>query len=521
MSAASNPWHASESKPWLQWPRELPAMSECRATPEYHRLFNEERIRDMHKEIRSRVFAAAKSLHAPSNSVILLMGGTSADWDLYDTDVSKADFRQEAFFQYIFGVNEPDLFGVLDLATEETLLFVPETTDESERWNGTRRPLSYHTERYGVTDTLLTDDLHKTLQARGVKHLFTLKGVNHDSGSLTRTIPKFDGIEQYSNDDVQLHPLLTELRVFKTDREIEVLRIANLISSQAHVYVMRHIRTGLSEMQLEALYKAWCHFHGGTRHCAYTCICGSGENGSILHYGHAGRPNERILKDGDSCVLDMGAEFNGYATDITRSYPVNGKFTPDQRIVHDAVYDAQRQVIAALKPGVFYPDMHRLAERVIVTHLLKAGILHNGTVDEMMAAHIGSVFMPHGLGHLLGMAVHDVGGHSVGHTKSKEPGVSYLRLTRALQPRMFLTVEPGLYFNDPTLDKALRNPAQSKFINEQVLARFRGTGGCRLEDDVLITESGCENLTILPTSVEEIEETMAEAVEARKKANQQ
>lgn len=246
-------------------------MAECRATPEFHRLFDEKRIRDMHAEIRANVFAAAKAkLNAPANSVILLMGGQTEDWDLYDTDVCKADFRQEAFFQYVFGVNEPDLFGLLDLDTQESILFVPETTDDSQRWNGTRRPLSYHTERYGVTETLLTKDLDATLQKRGVKSLFTLWGQNLDSDLYTKTAPKFVGMDKYAEEKKSLHPMLVELRVFKTEKEIEVLRLSNLISSQAHVFVMRHIHAGLSEMQLEALYKSWCQFHGGTRHCAYT-----------------------------------------------------------------------------------------------------------------------------------------------------------------------------------------------------------------------------------------------------------
>ena len=135
----------------------------------------------------------------------------------------------------------------------------------------------------------------------------------------------------------------------------------------------------------------------------------------------------------------------------------------------------------------------------------------------MEAAFIGSVFMPHGLGHMLGMNVHDVGGYAPGLGRSKEPGVCYLRLGRSLEAGMFLTVEPGCYFNDPTLDKALANPSQAKFINAEVLKRFRGTGGCRLEDDVLVTKDGAENLTILPTSCAEIEEVIAEANKHRKK----
>jgi Xaa-Pro dipeptidase len=235
-----------------------------------------------------------------------------------------------------------------------------------------------------------------------------------------------------------------------------------------------------------------------------------------LHYGHAARPNERILEDGDTCVLDMGAEFAGYATDITRSYPVNGVFTPDQKIVHNAVYEAQQAVLKAMKPGVKWADMHKLAERVILTHLRAAGILVADSVEELERAYIGAVFMPHGLGHMLGLNVHDVNGKLPGDAPLTEPGVNYLRLTRELAEGMFVTVEPGVYFNDPTLDKALRNPSQAKYINVEVLKRFRGTGGCRLEDDVLITKDGAENLTILPTSVEEIEEIIADAKKARK-----
>ena len=150
-------------------------------------------------------------------------------------------------------------------------------------------------------------------------------------------------------------------------------------------------------------------------------------------------------------------------------------------------------------------------DSLIFLSVAQAGILHNGSVEEMEAAYMGSVFMPHGLGHMLGLNVHDVGGYLPGTVRAPEPGLCYLRCGRRLEAGMFLTVEPGVYFNDPTLDKALRNPIQARFINQDVLQRFRGTGGCRLEDDVLITEDGAENLTVLPTSIEEIEQVIAEA----------
>jgi len=503
-------------RPWLKWPHELPPISEARQTPEFHAFQDEERHRKMHKEIRDRIFAGVSVALSPSpNSAILLAGGTSVDFELYDTDVLKTEFRQEQFFRYIFGVNYPDCYGIIDLDKKETVLFITPGTDESERWEGERRPMDYYSKRFGMDATHPVSELDQVLQSRGIKDLFTLEGTNLDSGNATRTRPNFPGMEKYNEDKTKLYPFLAELRVCKTAEEIRLLRLANLVSSAAHVYVMRHARAGLVELQLESLFKAWCGFFGAARHCAYTCICGSGAHGSILHYGHAERPNERVVQDGDRVVLDMGAEYDGYATDITRSYPINGKFTADQKMVHDAVVDAQQSVIKALKPGVDYRDMHQLAERVILKHLLAAGLLQGGSVDELMSAHMASVFMPHGLGHLLGMAVHDVGGYLPGENRTPTPGLSYLRLGRKLQAGMVLTVEPGIYFNQPTLDKALRNPAQSKYINQDVLKRFLGTGGCRMEDDVLITENGAENMTILPTTVEEIEQVMAEANKIR------
>lgn len=153
--------------------------------------------------------------------------------------------------------------------------------------------------------------------------------------------------------------------------------------------------------------------------------------------------------------------------------------------------------------------MHRLAERVIVTHLIEMKVLYNGTVDEMMNAHMGSVFMPHGLGHFIGMNTHDVGGYTKGPAKSTEPGLCWLRTGREMEVGMCVTVEPGLYFNEPTLRKALANENQARFINVEAMAPFRNTGGIRLEDDVLITAEGIENFTILPSTVAEIEEVFA------------
>jgi len=351
--------------------------------------------------------------------------------------------------------------------------------------------------------------LEQVLQDSGLQHLYVIYGQNCDSDNWTDTsaIDALPSVKDGSRtvDRTTLYPIISEMRVIKSEKEQAFLRTACLVSSQAHTYVMRHIKPGLAEVQLEAMFRAWTSYFGASRHTAYTCICATGPNGATLHYGHAGRPNDRILLNGDMALLDMGGEYRGYATDLTRTYPVNGKFTQDQRAVYTAVLEAQRAVLGAMRPGVMWPDMHQLAEKVILSHLLKMGVL-NGSLEEVTAAHMGAVFMPHGLGHFFGLWTHDVGGYGPSHPeRSKELGVCYLRTSRALKAGMCITVEPGCYFNQPVLNKARQNEQQRKYLNEEVLERFKDFGGVRLEDDVVVTEEGIENWSIMPTDIDDIE----------------
>eukprot|EP00667_Euglena_gracilis_P008869 EG_transcript_8992 len=498
---------ASASRPWHAWPRELPRRGEPPPPlREYALMHDPAFLAAMAKEVREKVLAeACKAFPTIEGAAIVMKGGTSAEFDLYDTDVDKCEFRQELFFRYLFGLNEPDCYGVLDLQGGGAWLFIPDVSPSMARWNGEAHPPEWYTTRYGVQECHSTTLVASTLQNKGIRRLYTMKGTNSDSGLHFKHAPDFRGIDVFEVDDGPLYRLLEACRSIKTEKEIQMMRASVLVSSQAHVYVMRHIKAGLVEQQLEALFRAWTMYFGGSRHLSYTCICASGTHGSILHYGHAGRPNDRVLEKGDMVVLDMGAEYSGYGSDLTRSYPVNGKFTADQAAIFNAVRAAQVAVMEQMRPGVAWPDMHRLAERVLLQHLLDLGVLQGGAVDDLMAVHMGSVFMPHGLGHLLGLAVHDCGGYPVGTERPKEPGPCWLRLGRVLEKGMILTVEPGIYFNGPWLDAALGKPDQAKYINKEVLDRFRNFGGVRLEDDVLVTEDGIENLTVLPSTVEEIE----------------
>jgi Xaa-Pro dipeptidase len=275
---------------------------------------------------------------------------------------------------------------------------------------------------------------------------------------------------------------------------------------------MKQIRPGMKEYQLESIFLHYAYFCGGCRHTSYTSICGCGPNGATLHYGHAGAPNDRIVKDGDICLMDMGAEGRFYGSDVTCSYPANGKFTADQRVIYEIVLKAQYAVMRTLKPGVSFADMQDLTYRTILEGLRDEAKLLKGDVEEMMSCNLAAIFMPHGLGHMLGIDTHDVGGKpefSNEFEKQTRPGFAKLRLLRPLKQGMYITVEPGCYFIDYLVEQALADPIQSKFIHAERMKAFKGFGGVRIEDDVLITANGSVNFTRCPRSVSDIEGWMA------------
>ncbi|XP_042208348.1 xaa-Pro dipeptidase-like [Homarus americanus] len=359
----------------------------------------------------------------------------------------------------------------------------------------------------------MSDVLHQMTGATG--SVLTLRGVNTDSGKTTLEAA-FEGISQFRIDNSVLHDEIAECRVTKTKAELEVLRFAATVSAAAHRAVMRKIRPGMKEYQLEAIFQHHSYYHGGCRHQAYTNICGSGCNAAVLHYGHAGAPNARTVSDGEICLFDMGAEYYCYTSDITCSFPANGKFTEDQKAIYNAVLSASHAVMEAVKPGVSWVEMHRLSYRTMLAKLKEAGIVQ-GDLEDMMKVNLGAVFQPHGLGHLLGLDVHDVGGYLEDNPpRPQEAGFRSLRTARVLEENMVLTIEPGCYFIDHLLDQALANPAQAQFLVPEAIARFRGFGGIRIEDDIVVTADGMEDLAqgTIPRTVEEIEELMAEGQQA-------
>uniref|UniRef100_A0A3Q3WT95 Xaa-Pro dipeptidase n=1 Tax=Mola mola TaxID=94237 RepID=A0A3Q3WT95_MOLML len=435
----------------------------------------------MFAENRQRLCAGLKANDGlVPQSVVVLQGGEQKQRYCTDTDVL---FRQESFFHWAFGVTEADCYGVIDVDSGKSILFVPKLPESYATWMGEIFPKEHFKVKYAVDEVQYACDV---------------------------SLSVCTGLYILCSCSLFLDSVCVFSRLIKTNMELEVLRYTNRISSEAHKMIMKHVKPGQKEYEMESLFQHYCYKKGGMRHTSYTCICGTGHNASILHYGHAGAPNDKTILDGDMCLFDMGGEYYCYTSDITCSFPANGKFTADQRAIYEAVLKSSRAVMAAIKPGVKWTDMHRLADRVHLEELVKIGIL-NGSVEDMMKVFMGSVFMPHGLGHLLGIDVHDVGGYPEGVEHIDEPGLKSLRMGRLVQERMVLTVEPGIYFINHLLDEALADPKQSCFINSQVLARFRGFGGVRIEDDIAVTADGIELLTCVPRTVEEIEAFMADS----------
>jgi len=460
---------------------------------------------DMYAENRGKVVALMRERVGGNEGMILLQGGPSTT--RFDSD-HEPIFRQESSFAYLFGVKEPDVFGVIDLASGESTLFFPKLPDSYAIHMGEVRSASSFQNEYKVDNVHFHDAMLEIITEMNPKVLYTSHGKNADSGKYSQEAT-FPGIEDFRVDNGVLYDALVDCRVIKSTKEIDLLKHINSISSEAHCWILSKACPGMYEFQLESMFRHWGYFRGGCRHQSYTGICGCGANGAVLHYGHEGAPNDCLIKDGSICLLDMGAEYKFYASDITCSFPIQGTFTESQKVIYQAVLAAQFGEMRAMKPGVSYIDMHTLSYRIICEELLKIGILHNGSIDEIMEANIGATFMPHGLGHFMGIDTHDVGGRPKGHPKQTRAGFAGLRCCLVLKAGMVLTVEPGIYFNDYALDLAIANPTQAKFINQKVLKLFRGFGGVRLEDDVVVTETGIENMTHCPRTIADVEAVMA------------
>ena len=394
-------------------------------------------------------------------------------------------YRQDSDLWYLTGFAEPDAVLVLIPGRKhgETLLFCRERDPEREGWDGPRVGPEGAVDVLGMDDAYPIDDLDEILpgllegRTRVYYHFgrdteFDLKLI----GWLNRVRAQVRLGAQPPHEFLELGHLLDEMRLFKDREELVLMQRAADISVEAHVAAMRAARAGIHEYELQAELERVFRRHDGVP--AYCSIVGAGHNACVLHY----RDNRAQAKDGELVLIDAGAEFRGYAADITRTFPVNGRFTAEQRALHDLVGDAQRAALAQARPGVPYEAGHNAAVETLTEGLLKLGLL-KGALEKNIASGDYKRFYRHKTGHWLGLDVHDVGEYRI-------EGES-----RLLEPDMVFTIEPGLYIG-----------ADDTSVHE----KWRGIG-IRTEDDVLVTKDGHQVLTdALARSADEIEALMAE-----------
>ena len=396
-------------------------------------------------------------------------------------------YRQDSDFQYVSGFPEPEAVAVLIPGREygEYVLFCRERNAERELWDGLRAGQEGAIRDYGANDAFPISDIDDILPGliEGRDRVYSAMGSNsefdrHLMEWINAIRSKAHLGAQPPNEFVALDHLLHDMRLYKSSAEIKVMREAAQISARAHVRAMQASRPGLHEFSLEAELD-YEFRRGGAKMPAYGSIVASGRNGCILHY----QENDAVLKDGDLVLIDAGCEIDCYASDITRTFPVNGRFTPEQKAIYELVLKAQQAAFAAIGPGKHWNQAHEATVQVITAGLVELGLLQ-GDVEQLIQDEAHKAFYMHRAGHWLGMDVHDVGDYKVGGE------------WRVLEVGMTLTVEPGIYISPD---------------DHNVAKKWRGIG-VRIEDDVVVTRQGCEILSSgVPKTVAEIEALMAAA----------
>ncbi len=375
-------------------------------------------------------------------------------------------FRQESNFYYLTGFEEPESF--LLLAKGKTILFVRRRDPEKEIWEGERYGTEGALKIFGVDEAYPIDELESKLPEllKGTEE--TYYRIGHHEATDRKVLA---ALEKYrasqGRSGKPLSPLhdpaetLGEMRLFKSAEEAELLRKACRITAAAHKAAMVEVRPGMNEFEVEAMVDYYFRKNGCQR-VGYGSIIAGGKNATCLHY----RSNNEPLRDGDLLLIDAGGEHGYYTSDITRTFPVGRAFSKAQATIYELVLKSQKEAVAMCRPGTKLPDIHKHVCEVLTEGLLSLGLL-KGDRDELIKSSGFKRFFPHGTSHWLGMDVHDVGLY----LKNGEP--------RALEPGMCFTVEPGLYIQPNDLEAD---------------AQYR-TIGVRIEDDILITVSGHENLT--------------------------
>ncbi len=449
-----------------------------------------------------------KMLRAMVGEGLILFAGNEESSMNYSANTYH--FRQDSSFLYFFGINKPGFYGVCDVDNDRDTLYGDDFTIDDIIWMG---------EQPAVSD--LAADVAVEISA-SVNELATLLKQAMQSGRKVHLLPPYRGdhvvkLAQLMDVDhkvvselvsQELIEAVVKLRSHKDQFEISEIEKAVAVAGIMHTTAMKMAYPGNFERELAGAIEGIALSHGGP--VSFPVILSM--DGQTLHNHYHG--NE--LSEGRMVVCDAGAETAMcYASDITRTFPVGGKFSSRQKDIYNIVLKANTETIKASIPGRSYREVHLMAARIIAGGLKELGLM-KGDLDEAVAAGAHALFFPHGLGHMLGLDVHDMEGLGENHVgyngslkRSDQFGLAYLRLGRELEPGFVITNEPGCYFIPALIDQWKGENKHKQFINYDEVEKYREFGGVRIEDDVLITDTGSKVLgTPIPKTVEEVEETM-------------
>jgi Xaa-Pro aminopeptidase len=438
------------------------------------------------------------------SGVILFLGNQESPMNYADNPYS---FRQDSSFLYFFGLDFPSLAAVIDVDQDKECVFGDDLTVEDMVWTGPQPPLREKCQKAGVSETAAFGRLAVVLkraveQGRAVHFLSQYRPEN------VLKIRQLLAIEPSAIQDHVSEPLtkaVVSQRSIKSEQEIEQIEAALDISYEMQTLAMRMSKPGIYEMEVAGAMEAIALSRGSR--LAFPTIFSV--DGQTLHNHYHGN----LMKAGDIAVNDSGVESAlHYASDITRTIPVGGKFSLKQKEIYTIVLNAQAQAIDAAKPGVEFRDVHRLACTVLASGLKELGLM-KGDIQEAVQAGAHTLFFQCGLGHMMGLDVHDMEGLGedyVGYTdtikRNPEFGWRSLRLAKVLEPGFVITVEPGLYFIPELIDKWKAEDKNSQYINYDIVKKYEDFGGIRIEDDILVTENGHRVLgKDIPGTIDEIE----------------
>lgn len=414
-------------------------------------------------------------------------------------------FRQDSSFLYLFGLQIAGIAATLDAETGEAVLYMDELTMDDIIWMGPQESVSDQAAKVGVTKVLPKAKLADVISAAKDREIHFVPTYHAETTIRIANLLGKSISEVENGASLKLIKALISMREIKEKCEIDELRKHMAVGRQMHMAAMAMAHEGRTESEIMAMLDRISLMNG--QPVSFPTICSV--HGETLH-NHS---YKNTLKKGQLLLVDAGSESPlCYATDHTRTSPVGGKFTNQQREIYQIVLDANNAVAAACEPGLTYREMHLMACRIIAGGLKELGIM-KGDMDDAVMEGAHALFMPHGIGHMLGLDVHDMESYNdtlVGYddetTRSTQFGLSALRLGKRLREGFVVTDEPGIYFIPALIDKWRAEGLFKDFINYDALEQYRSFGGIRLEDDLLITRHGCEILgERIPIEIDDVE----------------